>query len=496
MFGGILTSHSSSFLSNTSTRYLVLDGFDFFLFSHILIVTVNISWPHGVFSMDNSSTLRISNVQSNIDGTPELPGNTRIFVWGGNSDGKLGTGSTTTVFSPSHVVLPLSVREVTLGSGHSLVLLANGDVYSCCSNIFGQRGRGGSMSAHKFNRVDIPKAFQVIAGEHSSFALMDDGTFYCWGRNDYHQLGLDPVSTVNQFVPVHNDYIDDVIKLSGTRNSFFALISNGDVYSWGHNPAGCLCLGHDENVNRPQLIKDIPPVNSTKPQLFNLDIRFTFIHTTSTSAVGIDKDQKLWSWGENSEGSLGDGTTDPSSTPYEIACITHVLSVSMAYDHTASIDTDGTLFTWGSNQHGRIGRTASTSDARFPGAIPHFSKDPLLVVVCNRDATTAYEKLSLGVPPGFKGNGSLVLDSSELQLISMTASLSQILLYNSVLNMVNSSLENVKCFNLSFSTAYFTQFSHIIANQFLFYLIHSDLYLEEEVVVTSLFLKFNYGIFC
>ncbi|KAL0244507.1 hypothetical protein GEMRC1_008591 [Eukaryota sp. GEM-RC1] len=78
MYGGTLQSHSSSFLSNTSTPHLLLDGFDFSLSSHILIITFNISWYHGIFSLDHSSKLLLSNSQFNIDATPELQGSNQI----------------------------------------------------------------------------------------------------------------------------------------------------------------------------------------------------------------------------------------------------------------------------------------------------------------------------------------------------------------------------------------------------------------------------------
>ncbi|KAL0245144.1 hypothetical protein GEMRC1_009224 [Eukaryota sp. GEM-RC1] len=93
--------------------------------------------------------------------------------------------------------------------------------------------------------------------------------------------------------------------------------------------------------------------------------------------------------------------------------------------------------------------------------------------------------MSLGVPPGFKGNGSLVLDNSELHLLSMTASLSQISVRNSLLTSVNVSYENVRDFDLTFSTVKLIEYSTISSNDFVLELESSELYLEEEVVITS-----------
>ncbi|KAL0244569.1 hypothetical protein GEMRC1_008651 [Eukaryota sp. GEM-RC1] len=378
-------------------------------------------------------------------------------------------------------------------------------------NHWGQLGRK-SGDEDKFNRINLPKAFQVNAGEFSSFVLMDYGTFYSWGRDQHGQLGLGPELSISQHEPVHNDYIDDVIKLSGTRNSVFALTSNGDVYSWGHNFEGC--LGHEENVNRPQLIKGVPPVkfvasglssylifkngstaicgrlwgsdnSSTTPQLFDLDIRFTFIHTTSTSAVGIDEDQKLWSWGENSEGSLGDGTRIDSPIPIPVKVDGQILSAVAAYDHSVAVDVEGTVLTWGRGDAGRIARTGPIIERQTPGAIPDFENNPHFLLNCNRDSTVVYERMSPGVSPGFKGNGTLSLDNATLQLSSMTAILSQISLSSSIVTTVNVSIDTLINFKLFSSTVIMSQFTTVSSNNFVLELESSELYLEDEVVITS-----------
>ncbi|KAL0244166.1 hypothetical protein GEMRC1_008251 [Eukaryota sp. GEM-RC1] len=387
MYGGSLKSHSSSFLSNTSTTLLVLDGFDFSLSFHILIVTFNISWLHGVFSLDISSKLILSHSSFYIDATPELQGSSRIFVWGSNSQSKFGIPGES-FLSPQSVHLPSPVREVSMGISHTLILLSNGDVYSAGSNDSFQIGRILG-SRDEFHRVDIPKAVQVNAGDYSSFALMDDGTFYCWGGNEYHQLGLGGESTADQLVPVYNDYIDDIIKLSGTRNSFFGLTSNGDVYSWGNNPGGCLCLGstnNDDRSDHPDHIKNIDPVEFVAsgvttyliykdhttdfcgrlwgspttmygvPTPFQKSKSFVFIATTHSSAIGIDYHQKLWSWGENGSGRLGDGTTDNSIEPVSVIEVGPIISASAGGAHKAVVDATGQVYTWGNRLGGRLAR--------------------------------------------------------------------------------------------------------------------------------------------
>ncbi|KAL0244359.1 hypothetical protein GEMRC1_008443 [Eukaryota sp. GEM-RC1] len=106
MRGGTLQNDITSLISNTSTFHLVLDGLQFTLSSHVLIVTFNISWLNGVFEMDRSSQLMLRDSQYSFDSVPELPGSTRVHVWGMNNGGKLGTGGTGDIESPRPVDLP------------------------------------------------------------------------------------------------------------------------------------------------------------------------------------------------------------------------------------------------------------------------------------------------------------------------------------------------------------------------------------------------------
>jgi alpha-tubulin suppressor-like RCC1 family protein len=70
---------------------------------------------------------------------------------------------------------------------------------------------------------------------------------------------------------------------------------------------------------------------------------------------------ELWTWGFNSQGQLGDNTTDNRITPVTtLAGGTNWKQVAGGYRHTAAIKTDGTLWTWGRNSYGRLGDNTTT----------------------------------------------------------------------------------------------------------------------------------------
>jgi alpha-tubulin suppressor-like RCC1 family protein len=62
----------------------------------------------------------------------------------------------------------------------------------------------------------------------------------------------------------------------------------------------------------------------------------------------------LYTWGYNSSGQIGDGTTVTKSSPVQVGALTNWAQVAMA-DHTVCVTTAGTLFTWGNGGNGRLG---------------------------------------------------------------------------------------------------------------------------------------------
>lgn len=67
----------------------------------------------------------------------------------------------------------------------------------------------------------------------------------------------------------------------------------------------------------------------------------------------IDQNGVLWTWGDNTKGQLGNGTTENSTVPVRI--FDSAYSVSCSDTHTAAIKTDGSLWIWGRNWYLELG---------------------------------------------------------------------------------------------------------------------------------------------
>jgi len=80
------------------------------------------------------------------------------------------------------------------------------------------------------------------------------------------------------------------------------------------------------------------------------------------SLIGTFKQSGLWTWGQNTNGRVGDNTTISKSSPVQtVSGGTNWKLVSCGGEHSAVIKTDGTLWTWGLGTSGQLGDNTTTS---------------------------------------------------------------------------------------------------------------------------------------
>ena len=126
----------------------------------------------------------------------------------------------------------------------------------------------------------------------------------------------------------------------------FARKSDGTVWSWGENTNGQ--LGNGTTIDQ-----------ITPAQLNTLgDIKL--IKTSSRNSYAITTSNKLWIWGSNGTGQLGDGTTTDSLTPKQVTSLSNVKDVC-GNQFTIALLHDGTVWSWGVNSKGHLGLGAAAS---------------------------------------------------------------------------------------------------------------------------------------
>lgn len=215
--------------------------------------------------------------------------------------------------------------------------------------------------------LPAPYFVTVDAGDYHGCSVASDSNIYCWGYNSYGQLGDN--STTNGLVPVA---VNTSGVLSGkTINSVTsggyhtcAIDSDGHLYCWGRNNYGQ--LGNSSFTNSL-----VPVAVNTSGVLSGKTI--TSVSGSSTHTCALDSDGYVYCWGDNSRGELGNNSTATSSVPVAVNTSgalngKTVLAISVGYYHTCAVASDNKAYCWGYDTYGQLGDN-STTDSSVPVAV-------------------------------------------------------------------------------------------------------------------------------
>ena len=137
--------------------------------------------------------------------------------------------------------------------------------------------------------------------------------------------------------------------LSAGANHTCVLNDNGRVYCWGDNSVGQLGNGSTES--------------SLKPVAVSGRIRFTSISVGWDHTCGITEDLDAYCWGRGRYGRLGNGSSENRLTPTVVSGGLSFASIDSGMAHTCGITTDGDGFCWGRGEDGILGNDSVDSSA-------------------------------------------------------------------------------------------------------------------------------------
>lgn len=188
-----------------------------------------------------------------------------MYTFGLGTSGQLGHGNKNNGYLPQVIegfaAAGIEIVDVAVGDAHTLALTSKGEVYS-----FG-RGDGNylrilfredisPLGLESTDSADTPQrvsagglggkqVISIAAGPDYSYAVCKTGEVYCWGQ------GKDSVfcgDSVPRRLPELNHALEGLRKKKGLTvqsikvagRQVFALMTNGQLYSWGNNLSGNL----------------------------------------------------------------------------------------------------------------------------------------------------------------------------------------------------------------------------------------------------------------
>jgi alpha-tubulin suppressor-like RCC1 family protein len=278
-------------------------------------------------AIDHASVNGLKRVVSGDAHNCVLTGQNQVRCWGDNHFGQLGYGNTIDVgdaptrlpFTAGDVPFPVDptthlpfdpVHQLVAGNNHTCVLLQSGYVYCWGDNQFGQLGYnrtdnlGDGEPVTSFGVVSLGGLATLIAagGDHTC-AILQSGALRCWGRNDFGQLGRGNTDKIGDNETVYSAGNVDLgagvtvkdLALGGFHTC--ALLTTGAVRCWGRNDFGQLGYGNASNLGDDEPINNLPNVSLTGT--VRKLVAGTF-HTCALTFAGT-----LRCWGRGSEGQLG-----------------------------------------------------------------------------------------------------------------------------------------------------------------------------------------------
>ena len=259
----------------------------------------------------------------------------------------------------------MHVTQVSAGY-HACALVKAGAVFCWGSNLYGETGSppttqqcGASQTPCVATPTLVaglaPHVVAVRAGYYSTCALEQDGTVWCWGRNQEGQLGS-PTSATS---------VSNPVQAMLPASTSVRAIDVGDLFACALDTAGGLhCWGDD---TYGELGGPLDASSSSSP------VRVT-VGDASIAAVSAGLDPhacallgggQIACWGQNQLGSLGhDPATDPPCGPNNMACsfspglvggVTGAAAIRAASGVTCALAADGGVSCWGDDGLGQFG---------------------------------------------------------------------------------------------------------------------------------------------
>ena len=271
-----------------------------------------------------------------------------MWSFGRNNYGQLGTGNKKNYNTPQKIPNIPPIQSVSCGFEHTLMITNDLNLWSVGRNTFGQLFLESNEDQLLAKQTKFSNILKITTGGNHSIFQNNKGEIYVCGYNKNGELGLGHFNhqfDVCLLLNNENDPLLDIIQFACGNNHSLFLDSKGNVFSCGYNAYGSLGLDSDEiYYNKLMKIKTMKDIQS--------------ISCLGASSYLIDKNNSIWSFGNNAFGQLGlNDNTKFRKKPIKINSINEIIQISRGScgSHFLAKNQQNQIFVMGKNNKGQLG---------------------------------------------------------------------------------------------------------------------------------------------
>ena len=232
----------------------------------------------------------------------------------------------------------------------AIVVDHDDDVYAIGSNSCCCLGFGYQTSTLSPRKVEALCKKDIKTFAYGSgphvVCITGSGDLYSWGHNGYSQLGNGTTSQGVSPTVVTALCNKKISQIACGSHHSLARTDEGEVFSWGYNSCGQIGSGTTNNQVTPRKVGGV--LNGLK---------IVDIACGQTSSMALSSQGDIYAWGYNGNGQLGIGNTTNQPTP-RISLLTGqvvIVKIVCGYAHALALTDAGEIYVWGANSYGQLG---------------------------------------------------------------------------------------------------------------------------------------------
>ncbi len=337
------------------------------------------------------------------------------------------------------------ITKISCGSSYSLLLSKNGNIYSFGYNKFGQIGNNNLRNQLIPQKISSSVKFIDIASHFRydiSIALSDNNIYYIWVNvekkimspkethfkslneifRNFNQITYKTIQIFSEFETLTISFSDNELieknceQINNLENTLLLLLSpniisryknwnrisikkvkvyfrfndrdldfpyslidknslilteEDEVFAFGNNSNGLLDFNNLGEIIEPLIVNDL------SHKIIGFDNCFHHV-------IAITEENKVYIWGFNNFGQLGNGTYDDCFVPHLLNELNdeNITAVCCGGWHSLALTSNGKVYAWGSNRFGQIGNECDNECQLTTIKIEKFEEKTIVAISC------------------------------------------------------------------------------------------------------------------